>query len=80
MIKDDIKIQVEKAWIAHLDKQYHDEAEKYFGKNYWGLTITECSELEFKEWWERNKNIPYDSYYYEVAQYVWNKYSECITS
>ena len=80
MIKDDIKTQVEKAWIAHLDKQCHDEAERWFGKNYWGLTITECSELEFKEWWERNKNIPYDSYYYEVAQYVWNKYSECITS
>ena len=73
MIKDSIKIQVEKAWIAHLDKQCHDEAEKYFGKNYWGLTITECSEPEFKTWWETNKEIPYDSYYYEVAQFVWDQ-------
>ena len=74
-----LKIQIDLAWNAHLTKQCHDEAERIFGKNYWGLTIPECSEPEFKAWWETNKEIPYDSYYYEVAQYVWDRYSEYIT-
>ena len=74
-----ISSKIDLAWDAHLDKQCHDEAEKYFGKNYWGLTISRRSEPEFKAWWEKNKDIPYDSYYYEVAQYVWDKYSEYIT-
>lgn len=74
-----ISSKIDLAWNAHLEKQCHDEAEKYFGKNYWGLTISECSEPEFKIWWEKNKELPYDSYYYEVAQYVWDKYSEYIT-
>ena len=72
MTKDSIKIQIDCAWNAHLEKQCHDEAEKYFGKNYWGLTISRRSEPEFKTWWEKNKDIPYDSYYYEIAQYVWD--------
>lgn len=73
MIKDSIKIKIDLACNAtHLDKKWHDEAEHWFGKNYWGLTISECSEEEFKTWWETNKEIPYDSYYYEVAQYVWD--------
>lgn len=62
---------------SHVQAQ-HEEAERFFGKNYWGLTISRCSEEEFKTWWERNKDIPYNSYYYEVAQYVWDKYSEYI--
>ena len=68
-----ISSKIDLAWNAHLIKQCHDEAEKYFGKNYWGLTIPECSETEFKTWWEKNKEIPYDSYYYEVAQFVWDQ-------
>ena len=67
-----ISSKIELAWNAHLEKQCNSEAEKYFGKNYWGLTISRCSEQDFKEWWERNKEIPYDSYYYEVAEYVWD--------
>lgn len=74
-----ISSKIDLAWNAHLEKQCHDEAEKYFGKNYWGLTISRRSEPEFKTWWETNKDIPYDSYYYEVAQFVWDKYSEYIT-
>ena len=79
MKKDDIKTQIALAWNAHLTKQCHDEAERIFGKNYWGLTISRCSESEFKNWWEKNKELPYDSYYYEVAQFVWDSYSEYIT-
>lgn len=74
-----ISSKIDLAWNAHLEKQRHNEAEKYFGKNYWGLTIPECPESEFKTWWERNKDISYNSYYYEIAQYVWDKYSEYIT-
>ena len=74
-----ISSKIELAWNAHLERQCHSEAERIFGKNYWGLTIPECSEPEFKAWWETNKEIPYDSYYYEVAQYVWDKYSEYVT-
>ena len=74
-----ISSKIELAWNAHLERQCHSEAEKYFGQNYWGLTIPECSEPEFKAWWEKNKEIPYMSYYYEVAQYVWDKYEEYIT-
>lgn len=39
-----------------------------------GLTITRRSELEFQLWWEKNKVIPYNSKYYELACYVWDKY------
>ena len=70
--------KIELAWNAHLTRQCVAEAEKYFGKNYWGLTISKCSEDEFKLWWERNKDIPYDSYYYEVAQFVWDEYATFI--
>ena len=79
MIKDSTKIQIDLAWNTHLDKQCHDEAEKYFGKNYWGLTISSCSEEDFKKWWLENKEIPYNKYYFELAQYVWDKYSAYIT-
>lgn len=71
--------KIELAWNAHLEHQCKDEAEKYFGKNYWGLTIPECSESEFKAWWEKNKSVLYDNYYYEIAQYVWDSYSAYIT-
>ncbi len=74
-----LKTQIDLAWNAHLTRQCRDEAERIFGKNYWGLTISECPESEFKAWWERNKELPYDSYYYEVAQFVWDSYSEYIT-
>ena len=37
MIPEKIKTQIDLAWNAHLEKQCHDEAEKYFGKNYWGI-------------------------------------------
>ena len=57
MIKDSIKVQIDPAWNAHLDKQWHDEAEHWFGKNYWGLTIPKCSESEFKAWWGEKINI-----------------------
>ena len=68
-----ISSKIDLAWNAHLEKQCHDEAERIFGKNYWGLTTSECSESKFKSWWETNKEIPYDSYYYEVAQFVWDQ-------
>lgn len=67
-----IKNKIDLAWNDLLNKQCHKEAEKYFGKNYEGLTIPKCSEENFKNWWEKNKNIPYNSYYYEVANYVWS--------
>lgn len=75
MKQKDIKLKIDLAWNAHLTKQCRDEAKKYFGKNYWGLTIPKCSEPEFKLWWETNKEIPYNSYYYEVAQFVWDSES-----
>lgn len=56
-----------------------EDAEEIFGKNYHELTIPECPESEFRLWWENNKNIPYDSYYYEAAQFVWDSYSAYIT-
>ena len=64
---------IDLAWNAHLERQCKDEAEKYFGKNCWGLTISRCSEPKFKLWWEKNKEIPYDSYYYELANYIWDQ-------
>lgn len=77
MKRNNIEIKIDRNDC--LEKQGHDEAEKCFGKNYWGLTIPECSEPEFKLWWEKNKEISYDSHYYKVAQYVWDKYSEYLT-
>lgn len=56
---------------SHIQAQ-HEESEKFFGKNYWGLTISRCSEEEFKLWWKKNKTIRYHSYYYRLAQYVWD--------
>lgn len=59
--------------ISSISKfDFREEAEKYFGKNYWGLTISRCSEPEFKSWWEFNKELPYDKFYYDVAQYIWD--------
>lgn len=56
---------------SHIQAQ-HEESEKFFGKNYWGLTISRCSEEEFKLWWKKNKTIRYHSYYYRLAEYVWD--------
>jgi hypothetical protein len=78
MKKNNIKPIIDLAWNAHLTRQCWLEAEKLFGQNVKELTISKCSEPEFKLWWENNKNIPYNSYYYEVAQFVWNEYSTYI--
>ena len=56
-----------------ISKCQIEDAEEIFGKNYHELTISECPESEFKLWWENNKSIPYDSYYYEAAQFVWDQ-------
>jgi hypothetical protein len=65
--------KIDQAFLRLQDDICHKEAEKWFGKNYWGLTISRTTEEEFKKWWEKNKDIPYDTYYYEVACYVWDK-------
>ena len=52
------------------------EVEKYFGKHGWGLSITRTDEQSFQSWWQRNKDIPYDNYYYEVACHIWDRYEE----
>jgi hypothetical protein len=68
----DIYQKVDKEFLKLQNDICHKEAEKYFGKYYWGLTISRCSEEEFKKWWNKNKEISYNSYFYEIACYVWD--------
>lgn len=66
-----VRFKIDQAFLRLQDD--HKEAEKWFGKNYWGLTISRTTEEEFKKWWKNNKDIPYNNYYYEVACYIWDK-------
>ena len=68
-----IQEQIDNLFDEHCKQICHSEAEKYFGKYYWGLTISRCSEEEFIKWWNKNKEIPYNNYFYELACYIWNK-------
>ena len=68
----DIYQKVDKEFLNLQNDICRKEAEKYFGKYYWGLTTDRCSEEEFIKWWNRNKEIPYNSYFYELACYVWD--------
>lgn len=68
----DIYQKVDKEFLNLENDICRKEAEKYFGKYYWGLTIDKCSEEEFIKWWNKNKEIPYNNYFYELACYVWN--------
>lgn len=52
-------------------KTLYTESERCFGTFFWGLTISRCSEQEFQLWWNKNKCIEYNVYYYILAQYVW---------
>lgn len=79
MEKNNIKSVIDLAWNAHLTKQCWEEARKLFGKNIEELTISQCSEPEFKLWWQKNKDIPYNSRYYEVASFIWDEYTIFIT-
>lgn len=75
-----ISSKISSAWNAHLTKQCWLEAEKYFGKDAKELSLQKCPEPEFKAWWENNKkDIPYNGYYYTVAQFVWDEYATFIT-
>ena len=67
-----IEEQIDNLFDEHCKQICQQEAEKYFGKYYWGLTISKCSEEEFIKWWNKNKEISYNSYFYELACYVWN--------
>ena len=68
----DIYQKVDKEFLKLQNDICQQEAEKYFGEHCWDLTIDRCSEEEFIEWWNFSKDIPYDKYYYELAQYVWD--------
>lgn len=66
-----VRFKIDQTFLRLQDD--HQEAEKWFGKNYGGLTILRTTEEEFKKWWKNNKDIPYDTYYYTIACYVWDK-------
>lgn len=66
-----VRFKIDQTFLRLQDD--HQEAEKWFGKNYWGLTILRTTEKEFKKWWENNKDIPYETYYYKIACYIWDK-------
>ena len=34
MKQKDIKLKIDLVWNTHLTEKYHNESEKYFGKNY----------------------------------------------
>lgn len=68
----DIYQKVDKEFLNLENDICHKEAEKYFGKYYCELTISKCSEEEFTKWWNKNKEILYNNYYYELACYIWN--------
>lgn len=67
----DIYQKVDKEFL-NLENNICHESEKYFGKYYYGLTIGKCSEEEFIKWWNKNKEIQYNSYFYELACYIWD--------
>lgn len=64
--------KIDKLFLEQQNNICHRSSEEWFGKNYWGLTIPRCSEEDFILWWNKNKNIPYNSYFYELACYVWD--------
>jgi predicted CoA-binding protein len=68
----DIYQKVDKEFLKLQNDICHKEAEKCFGENYCNLTINKCSEEEFVKWWNKNKEISYNSYFYEIACYVWD--------
>ena len=67
-----IQKYVDEAWSKHLAKMADEELSKYFGKDYESFTLEKCSEEKFKFWWESNKEIPYDEYYFDLVNIIWN--------
>jgi hypothetical protein len=37
--------------------------------------MDKISEEEFKLWWEKNKDVPYNEYFYELILFVWDEYA-----
>ena len=68
----DIKAKIDLAWNAHLEQICFKECESIFGENWKGLTISKCSEPEFRQWWKTYSSKEYKPYYYEVAMYIWD--------
>ena len=68
----DIKAKIYLTWNAHLEQICFKECEYVFGENWKGLTIPRCSEEEFRQWWKTYSPKEYNSYYYEVATFIWD--------
>lgn len=64
--------KIDKLRLEHYNNICHKECEKYLGKDYKDLIIPRCTEEEFILWWNKNKNIPYNNYFYELVCYVWD--------
>ena len=73
--KDTIYDFVDREWVEHQRSICWQEVKRHLGNSY---PMDRISEEEFKTWWQENKNIPYNEYYYDLIQFVWNEYATFI--
>ena len=71
-MKDTIFDEVDRLWIKHQRNICWQEVKRHLGDSY---SVDKISEEEFKLWWQENKNIPYNEYFYELIQFVWDEYA-----
>ena len=73
--KDTIYDFVDRQWLEHQRSICWQEVKRHLGDSY---PMDKISEEEFQKWWKQNKNIPYNEYFYELIQFVWDEYGTFI--
>ena len=70
--QDTIYDFVDRQWLEHQRSIYWQEVKRHLGDSY---PMDKISEEEFKLWWEKNKDVPYNEYFYELILFVWDEYA-----